>query len=137
LQRISSGSAGGQGEAGAGAAARAPAAQAGTAVLRLSKVHLYVEYRSVLRNLNWQVRKGEHWAVTVRTAWENPVSEMLYGDLLTRFGRTDRAQRIRKAHPSRMEAAGRLRLPELRGDYAVTVTDLVQRAGRFQHRTRG
>jgi len=24
---------------------------------------VYVEYRAVLRDLNWQLRRGEHWSV--------------------------------------------------------------------------
>src|ERR1700722_5047240 len=39
------------------AAARAPV------LLGLSHADLYVDYRLVLRDLGWQLRKGEHWAV--------------------------------------------------------------------------
>ena len=34
-----------------------------SSLVRLSQVNLYVDYRLVLRDLDWQLRKGEHWAV--------------------------------------------------------------------------
>ena len=55
---------------------------AGRVLLRLSNVDLYVGYRAVLRAVNWQLRKGEHWAVFgANGAGKSSFLKLLYGDL--------------------------------------------------------
>jgi molybdate transport system ATP-binding protein len=39
------------------------AASSAPVLLQLSQVNLYVDYRPVLRDLDWQLRRGEHWAI--------------------------------------------------------------------------
>jgi molybdate transport system ATP-binding protein len=114
--------------------ARALAARAGTAVLRLSKVHLYVEYRSVLRNLNWQVRRGEHWAVYgANGSGKSSLLKLLYGDLSPALGgRIERSGFPKGASLTEWKRQVGYVSPELQGDYAVNVTvfDLVA-SGRY------
>ena len=90
---------------------------------------LYVEYRSVLRNLNWQVRKGEHWAVYgANGSGKSSLLKLLYGDLSPALGGRIERSGFPKAHPlpngSGRSATSRA---ELQSDYAIDVTvfDLV------------
>jgi molybdate transport system ATP-binding protein len=68
--------------------ARASAsARAGAVLLRLHDVDLYVEYRLVLKNVNWQVRRGEHWAVFgANGAGKSSFLKLIYGDLSPALG---------------------------------------------------
>ena len=106
---------------------RPPAARAGAAVLvRLSKVRLYVNYRSVLRDLDWQLRAGEHWAVYgANGAGKSSFLKLLYGDLSPALGgRVERAG-IAKGTPivEWKRQVGYVS-PELQSDYAVNVSIL-------------
>jgi molybdate transport system ATP-binding protein len=59
----------------------------GPVLLRLSHVDLYVEYRAVLRDLNWQLRRGEHWSVFGENgAGKSSFLKLLYGDLSPALG---------------------------------------------------
>ena len=59
----------------------------GPVLLRLSHVDLYVEYRAVLRDLNWQLRRGEHWSVFgANGAGKSSFLKLLYGDLSPALG---------------------------------------------------
>jgi molybdate transport system ATP-binding protein len=59
----------------------------GPVLLRLSQVDLYVEYRAVLRDLNWQLRRGEHWSVFGENgAGKSSFLKLLYGDLSPALG---------------------------------------------------
>jgi molybdate transport system ATP-binding protein len=115
--------------------ARGPAVLAGTsALIRLSKVHLYVAYRSVLRNLNWQIRKGEHWAVYGENgSGKSSLLKLLYGDLSPALG----GRIVRSGFPKGTPITEWKRQvgyvsPELQGDYAINVSvfDLVA-SGRY------
>ena len=121
--------------------ARAPAARAGAAVLRLSKVHLYVEYRPVLRNLNWQVRKGEHWAVYgANGSGKSSLLKLLYGDLSPALGgRIERSGFPKGASLTEWKRQVGYVSAELQGDYAIDVTRIRSGGQRpiFEHRTRG
>jgi molybdate transport system ATP-binding protein len=56
-------------------------------ILRLTQVDLYVEYRSVLRDLNWELRRGEHWSVFgANGAGKSSFLKLLYGDLSPALG---------------------------------------------------
>lgn len=56
-------------------------------ILRLTQVDLYVEYRAVLRNLNWELRRGEHWSVFgANGAGKSSFLKLLYGDLAPALG---------------------------------------------------
>ena len=56
-------------------------------LLRLTGVDLYVEYRAVLRGLNWQLRRGEHCSVFgANGAGKSSFLKLLYGDLAPAAG---------------------------------------------------
>ncbi len=103
-------------------------------LLRLSQVDLYVEYRAVLRDMNWRLRRGEHWAVYgANGSGKSSFLKLLYGDLSPALGgRIERAG-FRKGTPI---AQWKRRIgyvsPELQSDYAVQVSvlDLVV-SGRY------
>jgi molybdate transport system ATP-binding protein len=62
-------------------------AVAGPVLLRLRNVDLYVGYRAVLREVNWQLRRGEHWSVFgANGAGKSSFLKLLYGDLSPALG---------------------------------------------------
>jgi molybdate transport system ATP-binding protein len=93
-------------------------------LVRLTDVDLFVDYRPVLLGVNWQLRAGEHWAVTgPNGAGKSSFLKLLYGDLLPADGgRIERA-----GHPSSTPIeAWKRRVgyvsPELQTDYLVNVS---------------
>jgi molybdate transport system ATP-binding protein len=122
--------------AAAGASPRAgKIAASGAAVLvRLSQVNLYVDYRPVLRELDWQVRRGEHWAVYgANGAGKTSLLKLLYGDLSPSLGgRIERAGFPRGTPIAEWKRYIGYVSPELQSDYAVdvSVSDLVA-SGRY------
>jgi molybdate transport system ATP-binding protein len=61
--------------------------RSGPVLLRLTHVDLYVEYRAVLRDLNWELRRGEHWSVFgANGAGKSSFLKLLYGDLSPALG---------------------------------------------------
>jgi molybdate transport system ATP-binding protein len=63
------------------------AARKAPLLLKLSHVDLFVEYRPVLRDLNWQLRRGEHWSVFgANGAGKSSFLKLLYGDLAPAWG---------------------------------------------------
>ena len=59
----------------------------GAVLLRLSHVDLYVEYQEVLHDVNWQLRRGEHWSVFgANGAGKSSFLKLLYGDLSPALG---------------------------------------------------
>jgi molybdate transport system ATP-binding protein len=103
-------------------------------LMRLSKVNLYVEYRLVLRDLDWQLRGGEHWAVFgANGAGKSSFLKLLYGDLSPALG----GHIERSGFPPGTSIAQWKRQtgfvsPELQSDYCVdvSVADLVA-SGRY------
>jgi molybdate transport system ATP-binding protein len=110
-------------------------ARAGASVLvRLSHVDLFVEYRPVLRDLDWTLRQGEHWAVYGENgAGKSSFLKLLYGDLSPAVGgRIERAGFPKGTHIAEWKRRTGYVSPELQSDYAmdVTVADLVA-SGRY------
>jgi molybdate transport system ATP-binding protein len=103
-------------------------------LIRLSQVDLYVEYRPVLRDLDWTLRQGEHWAVYgANGAGKSSFLKLLYGDLSPALGGTiERTGFPRGAHIAEWKRRVGYVSPELQSDYAVDVTllDLVA-SGRY------
>jgi molybdate transport system ATP-binding protein len=59
----------------------------GAVLLNLHDVDLYVDYRLVLENLNWQLRRGEHWSVFgANGAGKTSFLKLIYGDLSPAVG---------------------------------------------------
>jgi ABC-type molybdenum transport system ATPase subunit/photorepair protein PhrA len=103
-------------------------------LLQLSQVNLYVDYRPVLRNLDWQLRRGEHWAIFgANGAGKSSFLKLLYGDLSPSLGgRIERAGFPRGAPIAEWKRGIGYVSPELQTDYAVNVSvlDLVA-SGRY------
>jgi molybdate transport system ATP-binding protein len=59
----------------------------GAVLLQLTNVDLYVGYKAVLRAVNWQLRRGEHWSVFgANGAGKTSFLKLLYGDLSPALG---------------------------------------------------
>ena len=112
-----------------GAARGAAARRSGEPLLRLRQVDLYVEYRPVLRDVSWELRSGEHWAVLgANGAGKSSFLKLLYGDLAPALGGSVE----RSGHPKGTPIAEwKQQLgyvsAELQSDYALDVSllDLV------------
>ena len=105
-------------------APRPPSGAPGQALLRLIDVDLYVDYRPVLLGVNWQLRAGEHWAVTgPNGAGKSSFLKLLYGDLLPADG--GRIERAGYPSSTPIEAWKRrvgFVSPELQTDYLIDVS---------------
>ena len=114
------------GEARRGRARRPPVRVGAAVLIRLSKVHLYVNYRPVLRDLDWQLRKGEHWAVYgANGAGKSSFLKLLYGDLSPALGgRIERTGFPRGTPIVEWKRQVGYVSPELQTDYAVNVSVL-------------
>jgi molybdate transport system ATP-binding protein len=98
-------------------------------LIELAGVDLYVEYRRVLREVNWTLGDGEHWAVLgANGAGKTSFLKLLYGDLAPALGGSIE----RRGFPPGTPIADWKRgvgyvSPELQTDYLVDVSirDLV------------
>ena len=111
------------------------AGASGTPVLvRLSGVNLFVDYRAVLRNVDWQLHEGEHWAIYgANGSGKSSLLKLLYGDLSPASGgRIERSGFPRGTPIAEWKRQVGYVSPELQSDYAVnvTVSDLVT-SGRY------
>jgi molybdate transport system ATP-binding protein len=113
---------------------RRVAAASAPVLLQLSHVDLYVGYRTVLRDLDWQLRSGEHWAVYgANGAGKSSFLKLLYGDLSPALGgRIERAGYPKGTSIAEWKRQIGYVSPELQSDYAVdvSVSDLVV-SGRY------
>jgi molybdate transport system ATP-binding protein len=93
-------------------------------LLELRDVDLFVEYRPVLQAVNWQLRRGEHWAVFgANGAGKSSFLKLLYGDLFPALG----GKIVRVGFPQGTPIADWKRQvglvsPELQSTYAIDVT---------------
>jgi molybdate transport system ATP-binding protein len=96
------------------------------ALIELIDVDLYVEYRPVLREVNWQLRRGEQWAVFgANGAGKSSFLKLLYGDLAPALGgRIVRAGCPPGTHISEWKRRVGLVSPELQTTYLVDVSVL-------------
>jgi len=110
------------------AAARQAAARPrrGALLVALTDVDLYVEYRAVLMQLNWQLRRGEHWAVFgANGAGKSSFLKLLYGDLAPALGgRIERGGCPPGTHIGEWKRRVGLVSPELQTTYLVDVSIL-------------
>jgi molybdate transport system ATP-binding protein len=118
---------------------RRPRPEAGTAasapvLVQLSHVDLYVDYRPVLRGLDWQLRRGEHWAIFgANGAGKSSFLKLLYGDLSPALGgRIERTGFPQGTPITEWKRQVGYVSPELQSDYAINVSvlDLVA-SGRY------
>jgi molybdate transport system ATP-binding protein len=99
---------------------------AASLLLQLTDVDLYVEYRAVLKEVNWQLRRGEHWAVFgANGAGKSSFLRLLYGDLAPALGgRIERAGCPPGTHIGEWKRRVGLVSPELQTAYLVDVSVL-------------
>jgi molybdate transport system ATP-binding protein len=106
----------------------------GRLLLRITAADLFVDYRPVLRDLHWELRDGEHWAVFgANGAGKSSFLKLLYGDLSPAHGgKIERSGFPRGAPIDAWKRQVGFVSPELQTDYArnVTVCDLVA-SGRY------
>jgi molybdate transport system ATP-binding protein len=107
-------------------APRARLKRSGAVLLRLIDVDLYVEYRPVLRAVNWQLRRGEHWSVFgANGAGKSSFLKLLYGDLSPATGgKIVRAGLAAGAPIAEWKKRVGYVSPELQSLYAVDITVL-------------
>ena len=103
-------------------------------LVQMSDVDLYVDYRLVLRDLDWQLRTGEHWAVYgANGSGKSSFLKLLYGDLSPALGgRLERCGVPRGTPIAQWKRQTGYVSPELQSDHAISVTvlDLVA-SGRY------
>jgi molybdate transport system ATP-binding protein len=99
---------------------------AGPLLLRLSHVDVYVEYRAVLRDVNWQLRQGEHWSIFgANGAGKSSFLKLIYGDLAPALGgRIERTGFPPGTAISEWKQQVGYVSPELQSSYAVNVSIL-------------
>ena len=98
--------------------------RSGAVLVRLTDVDLYVEYRPVLRAVNWQLRRGEHWSVFgANGAGKTSFLKLLYGDLSPAAGgKIVRAGLAAGAPISEWKKSVGYVSPDLQSLYVVDVT---------------
>jgi molybdate transport system ATP-binding protein len=96
----------------------------GPTLVRLSNVKLYVDYRLVLKDLDWQLHKGEHWAVFgANGTGKSSFLKLLYGDLApAQGGHIERSGLARGTPIAQWKRQTGFVSPELQSDYAVDVS---------------
>jgi len=106
----------------------------GTRLVSIVGATLFVEYRAVLKDVNWELRTGQHWAVFgANGAGKSSFLKLLYGDLSPELGgKIERVGFPRGTPISEWKRQVGVVSPELQTDYAVNVTvlDLVA-SGRY------
>jgi molybdate transport system ATP-binding protein len=101
----------------------------GHLLVELRGADLFVDYRCVLRQVDWQIRRGEHWAVFgANGAGKSSLLRLLYGDLSPALGgRIERPGFPRGTPIAVWKRHVGFVSPELQTHYAIDVTvfDLV------------
>jgi len=107
----------------------AVAAASGSILISLRAATLHVDYHCVIRGVDWDLRRGEHWAITgPNGAGKSSFLRMLYGDLAPAHGGTIlRAGFVAGTPIEEWKKTVGFVSPELQSDYAidVSVRDLV------------
>lgn len=110
------------------------ATRATTPLVRISNANIYRDYRPVIRNLNWTLERGEHWAVLgANGSGKSTILSMIYGDLHPALG--GRIERDGVPAGTRIEVwKNRVGLvsPELQANYfAATSLEEIVVSGRY------
>jgi molybdate transport system ATP-binding protein len=97
-------------------------------LLRLRHVSVYRDYRPVIRDLDWTLRRGEHWAITGENgAGKSTLIALLYGDLQPADGGAiERAGLARGESVERWKRRVGLISPELQATYAAAPCSLLE-----------
>ncbi len=104
----------------------AKAKPSGSILMQLSAVSLFVHYRPVLRDLNWQLKKREHWAIYgANGAGKSSFLKLLYGDLSPALGGSILRVGFSAGTPiSDWKKRVGYVSPELQSDYAIDISVL-------------
>jgi molybdate transport system ATP-binding protein len=98
-------------------------------LIKIRAADLYVEYRPVLRGVDWELREGEHWAVFgANGAGKSSFLKLLYGDLSPALGGLIERRGLPRGTPiAAWKRTVGFVSPELQTDYLVDVSvrDLV------------
>jgi molybdate transport system ATP-binding protein len=120
--------------AAASPSAPVPARKNPPVLIRLSQADVYVDYRPILRDLNWQLRSGEHWAIYgANGAGKTSFLKLLYGDLSPALGGSIERPGFLPGTPiAEWKRQVGYVSPALQSDYAINVSvlDLVA-SGRY------
>ena len=95
-------------------------------LLQLSNASLYVDYRCVLRRLNWRVQHGEQWVVLgANGSGKSSLLRLLYGDLAPALGGVIERGGFERGTPIELwkQTVGYIS-PDLQSDYAIDVSIL-------------
>jgi molybdate transport system ATP-binding protein len=105
---------------------RARGARPGALLVDLRSVDLYVEYRAVLRGVDWQLRAGESWAVVgPNGSGKSSFLKLLYGDLHPAEGGLILRQGSPRGTPiENWKRCVGFVSPELQSDYLIDVSTL-------------
>jgi molybdate transport system ATP-binding protein len=103
-----------------------PAHIAGDDLVRMRRVAIYRDYRSVVASFDWTIRDGEHWCITgPNGSGKSTLLALLYGDLWPALGgRIERRGLARGAPVSEWKRGVGLVSPELQATYAATACTL-------------
>jgi ABC-type molybdenum transport system ATPase subunit/photorepair protein PhrA len=98
----------------------------GRVMLRLSHADVYVEHHAVLKDVNWQLRRGEQWSVFgANGAGKSSFLKLIYGDLAPALGGRIERRGFPKGTPiSAWKRQVGYVSPELQSTYAIDVSIL-------------
>jgi molybdate transport system ATP-binding protein len=100
-------------------ASRARNSQTGSWLVRIGNATIYRDYRPVIRDLNWTLNRGDHWAVLgANGSGKSTLINLIYGDLHPALGGS--IERDRMPRGSRIEEWKRrvgLVSPELQANH--------------------
>jgi len=98
----------------------------GRPLIRIKSADLYVDYRLVLQDLNWQLHRHEHWAIVgANGAGKSSFLKLLYGDLSPAQGGTIERSGFPRGTPiAEWKRQVGYVSPELQTEYTVDVTIL-------------
>ena len=106
-------------------AADKPAAprRRGARLIDIQQANLYIEHHPVIRQLDWQLRRGEHWAVFgANGAGKSSFLKLLYGDLSPALGGSVERTGFPRGTPiSEWKRRVSWVTPELQTDYLIDV----------------
>lgn len=108
---------------------RSRVASPGSILISVRAAALHVDYHCVLRRFDWDLRRGEHWAITgPNGSGKSSLLRMLYGDLAPAHGGTLQRAGFPAGTPiEEWKKTVGFVSPELQSDYAieVSVRDLI------------
>jgi molybdate transport system ATP-binding protein len=103
-------------------------------LIRIAHANIYRDYRPVIRDLNWELRRGEHWAILGENgSGKSTLISVLYGDLHVALGgELSRAGMKRGTRIEEWKRRAGWISPELQADhYAARSIEEIVISGRY------